>query len=489
MKFKKLCILLAVLLTGCSSGSSLPVKDSTLQGDISIYPEADVGYVGDPMPFFDNGKMNIFYLQDGRNTSGAYHPINLMQTENYYEYEEKGTVVPFSKSIFDPDYALGTGSVIKDKDGLYHFYYTGHNSSSKEFPYNEKIQHATSSDLLSWTKHPEHGFYGTHDDFRDPYVLYMEEDNCYWMLVTTRRNNKGVLDLYKSTDLITWNYDSIFYENGNYSYNMECPTLIKYNSYWYLSFSEQGSERVTRYRYTDSLSNAWKVPTDDRIDDKGFYAGRLEKDDQGKMYAVGWCATKVGEIDQGDFDWGGNLVVHEIVQKSNGELGTKLIDGIKNKLSNKVGYKFVSNKKEVSSLEMQSSNYASKAIEPIGSNKTRIEFKLRRKSDSGACGLTFGCTNDNTIGTICLEFNIESKFINFYNEVYNVGNKQSPQLSIPMENAFVYDVQIIIDNQILVVYVNNKSCLTTRIYDMRVGNFAFYVENSNVAFKEVNFYE
>ena len=31
----------------------------------------------------------------------------------------------------------------------------------------------------------------------------MEETNNYWMLITTRHNNVGVLKLYTSTDLIT----------------------------------------------------------------------------------------------------------------------------------------------------------------------------------------------------------------------------------------------------------------------------------------------
>lgn len=493
MNKKSLLTFLTFLLVGCSVSptNTLPNKGSVTQEGLDVFPTSiDDTYVGDPMPFFDNGKMNVFYLQDGRNTIQGYHPINLMQTENYYEYEEKGTVIPFVNSIFEPDYALGTGSVIKDKDGLYHFYYTGHNASkSSGLEYVEKIQHATSSDLINWTKHPEDGFYGGHNDFRDPYVLYMEEDNCYWMLVTTRHLNSGVLKLYKSTDLKHWNYDSVFYDNGNETYNMECPTLIKYNNYWYLTFSEQGGHRVMHYRYTDDLSKPWIVPENDYLDDIGFYAGRLEKDDQGKMYAFGWCATKVGEFDQGDFDWGGNLVVHQIVQKTNGELGTKMVDTFKDKFNNEVGYQLISNKQQVEKIELVNEGFNSKAIEGLSNNITRIEFTLKRTSDTGSCGISFSSNGDNTVGPVAYEFNIENKYLNYYNNIYGISDFQSPQLSMKMENAFSYDVDIVIDDQIVCVYVDDVLSLTTRIYDLRNGNISFYVNNSNVVFENISFYE
>ena len=492
MNKKSLISFLEFLLIGCAVAPSntLPSKGTVNQEGLEVFPiSSDNAYVGDPMPYFDNGKMNVFYLQDGRNTIQGYHPINLMQTENYYEYEEKGTVIPYTNSIFEQDYSLGTGSVIKDKEGLYHFYYTGHNGSkSSGLEYFEKIQHATSTDLINWTKHPEDGFYGGHNDFRDPYVLYMEED-CYWMLITTRHLNSGVLKLYKSTDLKHWNYDSVFYDNGSETYNMECPTLIKYNNYWYLTFSEQGGHRVMHYRYTDSLSKPWIVPENDYLDDIGFYAGRLEKDDKGKMYAFGWCATKVGEIDQGDFDWGGNLVVHEIVQKTNGELGTKLVDSIKEKISNEVGYELISNKQQVEKIELSTSGFNSKVLEVLSDNITRIEFTLRRTSDTGKCGISFGASQDNTIGTVAYEFNIENKYLNYFNNIYGISDFQYPQLSMKMENAFAYNVQIIIDDQIVSVYVDDILSLTTRIYDLRNGNISFFVNNSSVVFENISFYE
>ncbi len=493
MKMNRITNVLALnlCLFSCSNGNelSLPLKSSVKQENISIYPSSDKSYVGDPMPYFDNGKMNVFYLQDGRNTAQGYHPINLMITEDFVHYDEKGCVIPFSNSIYDPDYSLGTGSVIK-KDDVYHFFYTGHNSSkSSGLEYYEKIQHATSNDLINWTKHEEDGFFGGDNDFRDPYVLYMEDEKCYFMLVTTRLNGNGVLKLYKSIDLINWNYDSVFYTNEEGTYNMECPTLIKFGDYWYLTFSEQGQERVTRYRYTKDLSSKWIIPSDDRIDDKGFYAGRLEKDDNGRLFAFGWCATKVGEVNQGDFDWGGNLVVHELKQKKNGELEISMPSEIENVLNNRVGYNLVSTNKQFENVSFNSNKFESKVVEPISKNKTRLSFEIKRNSSVARGGITFNLLENKNIGETLFEFDFNNKSLNFYNNVYSPSDYGDRQLSISINNSYSYKCDLIIDNEIVVLYINNTKALSTRIYDINDNNFAFYVDEGEISFEEIMFYE
>lgn len=49
------------------------------------------------------------------------------------------------------------------------------------------------------------------------------------MLITTRKNNSGVIALYTSDDLRVWKDQGILFKNdmGTDS-NLECPTLIKY---------------------------------------------------------------------------------------------------------------------------------------------------------------------------------------------------------------------------------------------------------------------
>ena len=489
MKLNKLFSLLLTSLTlvSCTGGSTLPNKGSVDQKGLDVAPRPLNIRVGDPMPYFDNGKMNIFYLAEGPKQGVGFHPIYLYQTEDYVHYTHKGEAIPFVNSIYEPECGLGTGSVIKDKNNLYHFFYTGfNNSSSSGLPYYEKIMHATSTDLINWTKHPSDAFYGGHNDFRDPYVLYMESEQCYWMLITTRISSKAVIALYKSTNLSNWTYDSIFYSQLADNYNMECPTLIQYNGYWYLSFSEQGATRITRYRYTESLTNPnWITPTNDFIDRQGFYAGRLEKDDKGRMFAVGWCAEKEGEFDLGNFDWGGNLIVHQVDNSPNGELLIKPVDEVLDTFKTEVGYQGIPTNISTSK------NFEMYRGESLSKNITRISFDVTPKSSKGLLGIGFDIQKSTDISNIAFAINLEADAIEFYNDITSKTLMGVPQLatSFDFRNGQKYHFELMIQDEIAILYVNNKVALTTRMYEMVKEDFAFFSISSIADISDIHIYE
>ena len=254
---KSLSLMLLILLCGCSAAPKIFTdSDKTFAGldpeeqekayDYRLFFQPQPygpmdAFVGDTMPFYDDGKMNIFYLADQRDGKTGYHPWALMRTEDYCNYEDLGIVIPYAESAQQQDIALGTGCVIKGQDGLYHAFYTGHNDF---YAPKEAIMHATSNDLLNWTKIPEDTFTsgGTYsdDDFRDPYVFYVESEGRYWMLVVTRYEKNGVIVKYTSDDLHTWKDEGVLFEDDmGYGTNMECPSLLKYKDKWYLAFSEK----------------------------------------------------------------------------------------------------------------------------------------------------------------------------------------------------------------------------------------------------------
>ena len=77
----------------------------------------------------------------------------------------------------------------------------------------EAIMHATSTDLQNWDKHKENTLYAdeeySSDDFRDPYVFIMKmmkSIGCY----DNKKNNMGVIAIYKSVDLIQWKNEKYF---------------------------------------------------------------------------------------------------------------------------------------------------------------------------------------------------------------------------------------------------------------------------------------
>lgn len=464
-------------------------KGSVDQTGLKVSPKSVVGYVGDPMPFYDDGVMNVFYLQDGRNTRLGFHPFALMTTTDYVHYTDYGMVIPYEDSLYSQDMALGTGSVIKDKDGLYHCYYTGHNDRKNSgLPYYEKIQHATSSDKLNWTKHPEDGFYGDNNDFRDPYV-YLGEDNIYHMLITTRQSSTGVIKEYSSENLVEWKYEGIFFRNDAGSYNMECPTFIKYNGYYYLSFSEQGSTRVTHYRYKKNLSDDWIRPVNDYLDGEGFYAGRMEKENENRLVLVGWCATRVGEYDTGNLDWGGNLIVHELTQQSNGELKAKMLDTYKDTFKVEVAYN-LKNGQSLDTMAFSADSFNAYCVEKLSNNITRISFDIKITEVKGSFGLSFNTNLTDSLSNEVLSFDLDGNKIAYYAKARSHSQLGSVDVYVPHRFARGdYHVDIIIDGQIVTAYFNDEIALTTRFYDMPQNVFSFYANNAGIEYRNIKFYE
>lgn len=312
------------IMAALLAASSLCLTNSPVLAYPSIFPDSGYSWVGDTMPFFDGEEFRIFYLEDLRDGDTGFHPWSLLTTKDFTDYQHDSKVIPYDTSNeFAKDSALGTGSVVKGKDGLYHAFYTGFNWRSMP---KETIMHAISRDLVSWQKVPEDSFHGSKpyiydDTFRDPNVFYNEDYGEYWMLITTRsKKARGVIALYTSKDLKHWEDQGIFFENDMGSdANMECPTLLKYGDYWYLTFSDQWPSRVVHYRMAKDSKGPFVKPERDYFDASGFYAGKMVED-KDNLYLVGWTPTKAGGKDKNPTDWAGNLVAHQLKQREDGTL-------------------------------------------------------------------------------------------------------------------------------------------------------------------------
>ena len=138
-------------LTGCSDNNvAAEEKDwntttyfqSTDESGQKTYYKPEVGYVGDPMPFFDPKAKDfkILYLQDFRpNPAGTFHPIWGVSTKDIANYESLGELIHCG-GLNEQDAALGTGSTVyNDADGLYYTFYTG---------IGHKLQHQTTEKWL-----------------------------------------------------------------------------------------------------------------------------------------------------------------------------------------------------------------------------------------------------------------------------------------------------------------------------------------------------
>lgn len=476
----------AFMMAGCQKNNMVT--------DVSIHPSTENGFVGDPMPYYDGGKINIFFLDDQRLGTQGYHPWSRFTTTDFSEFDFKGVVIPYGDNIKDQDIALGTGSVIKDKEGVYHAFYTGRNDT---YSPKEAIMHATSSDLQSWDKHKADSFYAENeyssDDFRDPYVFYNENEKKYWMLVTTRKNNMGVIALYKSSDLIKWKDEKVLFTNdmGSDS-NLESPALFEWNGYWYLTFSDQWPDRLVHYRIAKSPDGPFEKPGIDYFDGSGFYAGR-PVEAAGNVYLLGWNGTKDGHQDENSYNWGGNLIIHQLKQKDDGLLNISAVQSVIKKMNRnrKVSVQHSSEtiKKAGKTLCFSGENYEIASFPKInGSTKISGKIKINDKTD--IFGFAFNVGN-NKYGTLNFVFNKQKDYIGFFNKSTEQLSSEEAQSKVNynFREGDEIEFTILFDNTVATLYVNDEVALTARMYSANQKEWGFFGDGSNITLQDIKVYK
>ena len=501
---KWICGLLAatmsVSMVGCASvpqvaaGSAADEEEylGESMDNYDLYPVSVEGFIGDTMPFYEDGTYHIFYLADQRNGKQGYHPWAMIDTSDFCSYEDAGVVINYGDSVEDQDIALGTGSVIRDADGLYHAFYTGHNDTYEP---KEAVMHATSKDLKEWTKIPEDTFTAgdnySKNDFRDPYVRYMESEKCYWMLVTTRFENSGVIAKYTSTDLSHWTDAGVFFENdmGTDS-NMECPTLLPYQGKWYLSFSDQWPNRVVHYRVADAPDGTFAKPERDSFDCDGFYAGRLETDGE-KLYVVGWNGTKKSHQDSEVYDWGGNMVTHLLQQQKDGTLAPVMNPEIEELLSKELVLSPLKMTESVSE-EDGSYTFSGNEYEMVGFKRLmgsyRLETTIKDYDPQGIFGFAFN-TNDENVGNINIVLNPATNRIEFYNTGNMMEKSAQSYIDYDFSGKDELHISMVISGGVVVMYVNDEVAFTTRMYLSQGMEWGIFGINSKVTFDGVKLYK
>lgn len=417
----------------------------------ALYPRSPESFVGDPMPYYDGKSFKIYYLEDLRDQQVGYHPFSLLETTDFYNYTDHGEVIPFVNEEDSAERALGTGSIIEDDEGIYHAFYTGHNQQRDP---KEVIMHATSKDGINFDKLPENTFEGDEmyekNDFRDPYVFWEENSQSWWMLITTRKDGKGVIAKYTSDDLENWKNQGVFFENDlENDSNLECPSLVQYDGTWYLAFSDQWDQRVVHYRMSDDVNGLFKAPEEglDYFDGAGFYAGRLETDGD-NLYMVGWIPTKEKHDDIFKYNWAGNLAVHQLtVQK--GKLTPNLpTEGYDIATKSKFPDQTLSSNESIK-FDTENSVIFEGRIDTNYNNKVALQF-----SDS-----------NNII------INFEEQMMYYYNVDLEKTSQRDPITEIPFtieEDGM--NLRVVKEDEIVVIYANDIA-FSNRIYDKSTESF------------------
>lgn len=285
---------------------------------------------GDIMPFYWEGRFILFFLYK--------YCIYAVETKDFVHYE-KCRLVLRNGTPDEQDWHAATGSVIH-VNGLFYFYYTGFCEGNRgiEGKHEQAILRAVSKDLNTWEKDRDYFFEPDVTHFgerhwRDPHVFWNEEIMKYCMLITAVTKDGAVLRngctaVYISEDVTEWYFYKIIYAPDLFPTH-ECQDIFRSGEKWYLTFSTYRRQWETRYRYSDSFDGPWQTPSgDDMFDGRQFYAAKTVTDGRDR-YLVGWQSIRKDCRDENPLVWGGNIIVHKIIQRQDKTLGVEIPEAVR----------------------------------------------------------------------------------------------------------------------------------------------------------------
>ncbi|ROI03252.1 DUF4975 domain-containing protein [Chryseobacterium sp. G0240] len=509
MAIKKIFLMsvFALSLASCQSDTSdVHINPEDIYAKTNIYPIPPeqwlggnspyftAGYVGDVMPYYENGKFHLFFLHDAKTKPAGegFHDIHSFETTNLTDFSYNGRMIAYGK-VNEPDFAVGTGSMIK-VGSTYYYYYTGHNDSAAFLQNNprESVLLATSTDMKNWTKSGNFkitapaGYYNF--EFRDPHVFYNQEEGKYWMLISAQNetDRKAVVLKMTTTDPASGNWvseGSIYTSSAPENYIMlECPDIFKIGNYWYLVFSENWSENAgTHYRMSSTPNGPWIKPANDRFDGSYLYAAKTASDGT-QRYLFGWTARRVPESNTGGKEWAGNLVTHQLVQAADGTLGVKQPQSVASVFSQNAALTV----EQSSGTITQNGNtftLGNNSIVTFGNLNAanRISFDL--KSGNSSSGIIF--SHDVSTGNgVKISFEPQNNRLAAYlmdNGTATLIN----QLPMAFDAGHTYKINVTVSNDVCTVYIDDKVAFTNRIYQVNGKKWSIFGENNQAVYSNI----
>ena len=432
-----------------------------------LYYQSPDAVCGDFMPFGEDGTFYLFYLRDprvGGRSMGKPFGWDLLKTKDFVHYEDLGNAIPHGTDEEQDQYVF-SGSVIKAL-GQYHAFYTGNNMLFPQQGKPGQVQmHATSDDLLHWTKTDEDldlmaqpGY--DPDDWRDPFLLWDEERQEYRMFLGARKagpktQQTGRTVWYTSKDLKTWEFQGDFWAPDLYTMH-EMPDVFYMDGWWYHIITEYSHRSKMIYRMSRTMHGPWLAPKDDAFDGRAYYAGRTFAMD-GKRYLLGWVPTKVGDSDKGAFQWAGTFVPHQLYQREDGTLGCAMPDTVR------AAFVEGENLEDVTLAAAPARQ--EKVLREDGGDFFKLELDVSFQEGTSTFGLRF-YGNQETGESYQYLFHVGENRVIFekspnwpWPDEQNIGQERP----IHLEPGKTYHVDLIVDDTIATLYVDGVA-LNARAY-------------------------
>lgn len=453
-------------------------------------PEA---WVGDVIPWQEDGRLHLFYLHESRRTPKVGMPWHRVVTDDLLTFTETGVALDSGGPDAD-DFNVYTGSIVV-AEGVHHLFYTGQNPEHRGadgLPV-QLVLHATSTDgMHTWQRHPEDTFGATAGyetaDWRDPFVFRDEEAGLWRMLITARHaegpeRRRGVIAQCVSRDLARWEPVEPFWDPRRYIAH-ECPEVFEWNGWWYLVYSEFSESFTTRYRVSRSLHGPWTVPADDAIDGRAYYAAKSAARD-GRRFFFGWIASREGHTDDGAWQWAGTLSVLEAEQNDDGTLRfhppAELTESFDRSVS----------AAKPGTVLSAPDGYADLLLSEPAPPTFRAQAIFDIQAETSECGLLLRASPDGDEGYVLRLEPRRNRLVFDRWPRLRTGTEQwqisgDVPFAIELERPVTLEpgthrLDVIVDGDLCVATVDRAVTLSTRLYDHSTGRVGAFVGEGTAA--------
>ncbi|AUS97278.1 hypothetical protein CDQ84_17800 [Clostridium thermosuccinogenes] len=434
-------------------------------------------YVGDPMPYYEDGVYYIYYLKDGGDSYN--HSIYLVTTKDFLNYKEYDEPVLEASRSGGQDGWIGTGSVVKVGE-KYYFFYTGH-ASSDHYEYKEKIMIAEGRSptefkkIVGWEITPPAEL-GQKNDFRDPQAYYDAENNVITLTVTASQNNVArILKYTISADLMNVQYDGIIFTDptGDF-WNLECSDTFKLGNKWYITYSAQND--TLWYAFADNQFGPYSEPK--RLEGKLFYAAKHVSDGE-YTYMVGWARRSESPSSTQEVSgWGGNLVVQKLVQKEDRSLILSPLDKFYDAFA----------VRRALILDGTGALLESGALYSYKEVFTAFErFMLTGEfcfTGNGSFGLAFDYDGQADNYKL-ISIDPANNKLQLY---FNGGKTLISETDAVLEAGRDYSFTYIQEGSVGIFYIDGLAALTVRLYGVNGKAIRLFAENNSVVFSSLREY-
>jgi beta-fructofuranosidase len=351
-----------------------------------------------------------------------------------------------------------------NNDGVPTLIYTGVLGEWGEIQQTQCI--ATSSDsLLTWEKYSGNPVIGDipsetkqKRDFRDPFV-WREGDAWYMVLGSRIENVGGVVLLYKSTDLIHWDYlNPLLIGESNRNGRMwECPNFFPLGDKWVLIVSlHLGTRPGTVIYFVGDFKNYQFTPEVEGVLDYGYlYAPLTVLDNQGRRLLWGWL--REGRTDEAQIaaGWSGvQSIPCELALLPDGRLNMQPVPELQI---------LRGDHHHISDIQLSSLS-GDYQIDVAGSSlEILADFE---PGEVGEFGITLAASADGSERT-CIVYNVQAGQL-VVNREYSSSDatvdtwaNMAPHVLAANEHL---QLHILFDGSVIEIIANNRARVTSRIY-------------------------